>query len=264
MAAISMSRRTIALVIAIVLAAVATIALLSYVQGLEDEAYQGAELVQVFKASDVIPSGVSGTSAESQGLIESAEVPAEFRPATAITSLTQITQLVASTDIPAGEILILDRWVAPGQQGSGLSVPPNRVAMSMEVDIPPGVAGFIRQGDRISVIAHLQVAQLRAQVNAQGTQATANLTPSRAQFVVQNIEVLSVGRRVITVTEEGSQGETTETPTDRVLVTVAVRPADAERLVFSVLEGDIYFTLLPEGFEPVDTPGRTGRNVFPR
>jgi pilus assembly protein CpaB len=256
-----MSRRTIALVAAIVLAAVATIALLSYVQGIEDRTLKDQEPVTVFKAKDAIPAGVSAEAAQSQGLIETVSVPQVVRPFTAITTLDEISGKVAQVVIPAGEILITDRWVAPGQAGGGLSVPQKKVAMSIEVDIPPGVAGFIRQNDRISVVAHLQVTEIRARATAAG--ATASASPARAQFIVQNIQVLAVGQRIITTTEQG-QSESTEAPQGRVLVTVAVTPGEAERLVFAVLEGDVYFTLLPNGAKSVNTPGRTARNIFPR
>ncbi len=253
MANISMSRRTIALVISVALAAVATIAIFSYVQSLEDRALEDAEPVEVFVAKDVIPVGTSADSAITQGLFEQTTVPQRVRPLDAIASLEEIRGRVAGVTIQQGEQILASRFVAPGQQGGGLTIPSNRVAMSIEVDIPPGVANFVRVGDRISAIAHLSVPR--------GAGADAE-EESRSQFVVQNMEVLAVGRRVITTTEEG-QEESTQQTQNRILMTIAVTPAQAERMAFSINEGGLYLTLLPEDFGAVTTPGRTARNVFP-
>ena len=43
---------------------------------------------------------------------------------------------------------------------------------------------------------------------------------------------------------------------------MAVTDQDAERLVFSLSEGSLYFTLLSEGYEAQDTPGRTFDDLF--
>lgn len=243
-----MSKRTIALVVAIALAALAAVALVSYVGNIEERELAEQEPVTVFRAKLTIPAGTSAADAESQGLIETATVAKAIVPATAITSLTDISGKVASVTIPPSEVLILDRWVAPGQAGSSLTIPQNRVALTIEVGIPPGVAGFIRTGDSISIIA-----------TAPGGQNGQN----RSQFIVQDIEVLATGRRVITVTQEGSQGESTETPVDRVLLTLAVTPTQAERIVFGQSTGQLYFTLLPPNFRPGNTSGRTVNNLFP-
>ncbi len=256
MAGVSMSKRTLALVAAVVLAAVATFALTSYVQGARDKVEEKENPVDVYVAKQDIPQGVSGDSVIAQGLITKETVPAKLRPDDAITSLESLKGRVAAVTIKAKETILLSRFVAPGQVGAGLPIPPNRVAMSIEVDVPPGVAGFVRQGDHVGVIADVDVP-------ATGRGATTTATEQRAKFIVQNVEVLAVGQRVVTTTEQG-QTATSQTTTSKVLITIAVTPADAERLVFAVLEGEVYFTLVNREFRPARTTGRTARDVLPR
>ena len=94
-----MSRRTIALVAAIVLAAVATVALISYVQSRGNSKEVQKTLVAVFVAKDVIPQGTSGDTAISQGLITQIKVPQLARVDGAIGSLQEIKGEVAAVDI---------------------------------------------------------------------------------------------------------------------------------------------------------------------
>src|ERR1041384_548969 len=110
-----MSRRTIALVAAVVLAAVATCALISYVQNARDKNLQGAQLVKVFVAKDTIPAGVSGDAAISQSLVKEDSRPQQDVPTGAITSLDEIRGQVAGTNIIASEVIVSARFVAPGR-----------------------------------------------------------------------------------------------------------------------------------------------------
>lgn len=252
-----MSRRTIALVLAVALAALATIALISYIRGLEEEAFEGTEPVGVFVAKEEIPGGLSADTAISQGLIKQETVPAKVRPEGAIRSLEEIKGRVAGVTILKDEIIVGPRFVLPGQVKGVLPIPPDKQAISVEVDIPPGVGGFVQPGDRVSLIAQLSITG-RA---AGGATAQATVV----KYLLQGIDVLAVGQRVVTVA--GAQRQAGAAPAtgrqaSRVLMTLALTPAQAEQLVFAILNGELYFTLLPEGQKPVKTPGRTAGNIL--
>lgn len=247
MPAMSMSRRTLALVVAIVLAALAAAALVSYVQGVERRANEGAELVEVFVAKDAIPAGMRGEVAISQGLVVRESVPRRLVADGAISALEEIRGKAAAVPILKGEQILAARFVEPERALAALPIPPNRQAMSVEVGIPPGVAGFIRPGDRISIMANLDV------------EATGDETQTVTRFLLQNIEVLQVGQLVTVV---GSGESETQQTQNRVLLTLAVTPQEAEKLGFAVFNGDLYVTLLPPGQRPANTPGRTAENAF--
>lgn len=257
MAAISMSRRTIALVVAVVLAGVATIALVSYIQGVEDEALGEGELVQVFVAKGAIARGTSAETINQRALIERKSVPRQFVPQGAVSTFTAIQGKVATTNISPGEELLTSRFALPGQarlEGGGLlNIPRNRVAVAVDVGVVPAVAGFIQQGDRVSAIAELTVPSRGRAGNEK-----------RVQFLLQNIEVLAVGKRVVITDEEsGRTRESTQQKGDQFILTLALNPGQAERIVFAKLNGTLWFTLLPPGARPVQTRGRTARNTFP-
>lgn len=256
MARIRFSKRAVALVVAIVLAGVATIALWSYIDGLEAEALQDTETVNAFVATDVIQAGTRAETAIQQGLIDTEPVARRFLVDGAIGSLDQLApDSVAAVAIQPGEQILASRFVetqALQQPGSSarLDIPEDRQAISLQVGIPPGVANFPVPGSRVSVIAQLDVT---------GPQAG-----TRVQYLVQNAIVLSNGRRVVVRNDQGTS-EQIQQPNEQVLLTLAVEPADAEKLAYANFQGQVYFTLLPDGLEEypeVDTPGRTSDNAF--
>jgi len=249
-----MSRRTIALVAAIVLAAVATVALISYVQGRGNKKASQGTLVTVFVAKDVIPQGTSGDTAISQGLINTIKVPLLARVDGAIGSLQEIKGEVASVDIQKNEQILTSRFVAPGTAGNTLAIPTGFEAVSVQVAIPPGVAGFIKTNDSVSVIAQVAVPK---------TGALAAATTPTVKYLLQNVKVLAVGQFTVTTAANGSTTSTTQQTAGQVLLTLAVTPVQAEKLVLANLQGQLYFALLPaQPGKPANTPGRTTSNEF--
>lgn len=250
--------RAAAIVASLVLAAVATFAIWSYIQGIEDRAMADAEPVEVFVAEQEIPAGITAGQAGEAGLIERSTVPRGNVPDGAIGSLDQISGLVTDAPILPGEVLVRGRWVDPeeAEAGAMLEIPEDFEAVSVQVGIPPGVAGFVRPGDQVSLIVTTEtpgdtiLQEDGTQIEEAGEVST--------QYLLQGIQVLSVGQRI--TTEEGEEDVSEDG--GNVLLTVALEPEDAERLVFAIENASLYFTLLPEDAEPADTPGRSLDNLF--
>lgn len=259
---ISMSGRLIAIIVALVLAAVATAALVSYVRGVENRALAQYETVQAYVAKDTILEGTSGEEAVQNGLIERAPVPRTLVADGAISELDQLEGKVAAVTIMQGEQILSSRFVAP-QEARGLRpIPEGHEAMSVEVGIPPGVAGFVQPGDRVSVVAHVETPEAGAPEPQPDEQAPSTTQITTARYLLQNVEVLAVGQSVVTTTEQGSEGQEVRRSESQMLMTLALTPTQVEQLVFVNFEGQVYFTLLPEDAEPADTPGRTVDNLF--
>ena len=247
-----MSRRTIALVLAVVLAGLATIALLSYIQGYKNNLSEGKRQVSVFVAKQDIPAGVSGDTASQQGLFEQREVTEDIKPDTAITSLQEVSGKIAAVTIFKDEVIVAQRFVTPGGGGlrNVLPIPQGRQAVSVQVAPPAGVAGFIQPGDQVSLIS---------QVSRPGTGAAGGTI---ARFLLQRVDVLAVGSRVVAVSATPAQGTQPVAEVACCLLTLALTPGQAEQLVFASLNGQMVFTLLPQDSQPANTPGRTIANLF--
>ena len=74
-----MQSRVLAILIAVVLALVATAALVVYVNGADRRAIAGQEPVQVWVAVKPIPAGTSGLNAKNTGLIDLVAMPKKER-----------------------------------------------------------------------------------------------------------------------------------------------------------------------------------------
>jgi pilus assembly protein CpaB len=244
--------RTIAIVVAVVLAAIATIAIVMYVRGIEQRAFEDAELVEVLVATEEIPARTPAADAADAGQIARDRVPRTAVPDGAIDALAEIEGLVAFDRILEGEVILSQRWTEPEDAVAGLDIPEGHEAIAVQVAVPPGVAGHIRTSDRVSLIAHLT----GAAVEGEDDEAEA-AEETRAEYLLQDIEVLAVGQRTVSEEEDGAGQDTSQ-----VLLTIALEPEDAERLVFAINEASLYFTLLPEGAEPAQTPGRTFDDLF--
>jgi pilus assembly protein CpaB len=236
---------------AIVLAAVAALSLTSYVRGAQASAVKAEDPVQAYVAKDLIPSGMTAGLAISSGKIVTASVPRRTVPAGAIHSLSDITGKVAAADILKGEQIMSARFVAQADARGLLPIPADRQAVAIEVGIPAGVASFIQPGDHVSVVADL------AQAGAGGPGAQG----AEAKYLLQNVQVLAVGQRVVsTSTKQGNQ--TATQAESKVLMTLALTPEEAEKAVFAIFNGQLYFTLVPTGQAPATTPGRTPATLF--
>ena len=252
-----MSRRTIALVLAVALALLATLALYSYIKSLEDDALGKGEKVDVFVAKQDIPAGVTGDTAGSQGLIERRTVPALVKPSGAITSLTEISGKIAIVQIYKDEIIVGPRFQIPGAAAARvLPIGQGKQAISLQVGQVPGVAGFIQPGDRVSLIA--QVAQ------RPGTTTSSRQTGPFVKFLMQNMDVIAVGSRVAAQTTAVTQNADQAAQQQACCVlTFSVTPAQAEIIAFAALNTQMYFTLLPDAKQsPVNTSGRQFANLF--
>ena len=255
-----MSRRTLALVLAVALALLATLALYSYIKSLEDKATEGLTVVDVFVAKQDIASGVSGDTAGSQGLIERRSVPTKYVPTGAIRSLTEISGKIAIVNIFKDEVIVGPRFAVPGSAASNvLPIGEGKQAISLQVGQVPGVAGFIQPGNRVSLI--VQTAQRPGATTANARQAGPFV-----RYLLQNMDVIAVGSR------GAAQTTAAATPTDQAaqqqaccILTFSVTPAQAEIIAFAALNTQMYFTLLPASKTPLpaaNTPGRQVTNLF--
>lgn len=255
-ATLSLKRRPLALVLAFVLAGVATVAIYSYVQGLESRAGASGAAVNVLVAKDTIPAYMSVSAALSRGLIEQVQVPERLLAAGAVTSLEAVRDHVASVDIAKGEQLLVTRLVTADVAAGILPIPDGKQAITVAVDASPGVGGFVRPNDRVSVIGKVEV-----------TSPTTNATATKVGFLLQNVTVLAVGSQVATPgrAERKTAAEPESATVNQTLLTLAVSPVDAERLAYVTLEGELYFTLLSR-LNPATgaTSGRTADTIFPK
>jgi pilus assembly protein CpaB len=239
-----MQSRVLAIIIAVVLALVATTALVFYVNGADRRAISDQSPVVVWVASKPIKTGTSGLSARNAGLIKRVEVPGKNAVDGRVRALAQIEDRFAAFDIVPGEQLLLERWVGAADVSGRrlLPIPPDHQAISIELDLARQVAGFVTPGDTVSLFLSMKSAR-------QGADPV-----DHTGYLLQNIQVLAVGATALAnATAQGgggrvNQGRGTQTLT---AVTLAIETGrDAERVVFAAEHGSIYLSLLPRDSAP--------------
>lgn len=143
-------------------------------------------------------------------MLETVEVPERWVSQTTVRSVADVVGLVAATDYAAGSVVQQGMLVPrPGIQ-------PGYREVAIIVDAETGVAGKVRSGDRVDIIA-----------TAQGDKESG--VPQSAQVWVSNALVLEVGLPRAT---EGADAQGNFESTSGVPVTFALSAEEALRLAY--------------------------------
>ncbi len=177
-----MGRRTIVLVIAIVLAVVSAFAVYRYLTTVEGDIRADITEVKVFRATNLIETGTPGSEArpfieESRALREavvfdgstivctgpvdpSGDPNAVGCPDNPKDLEALLEGRVAAGPVSAGQLITTDQWVTPAELNSislSESIPQGKVAISVRPDEVGAVGGFIRPGDKVNLVASATV-----------------------------------------------------------------------------------------------------------
>jgi len=262
------SRRTLILVGAILIGVVAALLIYNYVQGINNRANNNAKLVSVFVAKSDIPKGTSGDTAASSKQIDTASIPAQFRPSTAITTTDQISKKVALFDIPKNSVIVTDMFVDPATAQISFRdriTNANWVAVSISVDQIHGVAGFLVAGDEVNMTVDEKPLGADASSTAPGLHFA-----TVPHYLYQKVFILAVGNQP--ALQPGETATTVAGASSGVL-TVEV-PPDAVPYIEAAQEtGSIYLSLVTADYAPrvippvpfniPQLPGEDGNQLTP-
>ncbi|MCX5712093.1 MAG: Flp pilus assembly protein CpaB [Candidatus Omnitrophica bacterium] len=168
-------------------------------------------------------------------------VPNEYVQPRAATSLDRVAGMVAVAPIAKGEQISLDKLAFSRQRGgSGLAelTPIGKRAVTISVENTAALAGMIKPGDYVDVIAMVPIPVQTAD-GKQTTQVMA--TP-----LFQNILVLAVGQQLAQSSKAGENRYVAETKADTSispLITLAVSPQEASLITFVQEQSKIRLTL---------------------
>lgn len=251
------SRRTLILIAAVVVGAIAAYALYTYIGGIEDEANDNAERVRIYKIVQDIPKGTFGDEAFAQGLIEEDVIAKEYRPATAITDPAQVDGLVAISDLPANQVVVSNQFVSQAASLSTFSslLKNNEVAITISIDQVRGVAGLLVPGDFVNLLVTPAATLENPPAPGEG-QGAGDVFTQPARYLFQKVQILAIGQ-----SRKLEPGETTATNPDGTPVTSTssgmltfALPAEAARQIASVPAGSFYLTLVPKDYQPEPLP----------
>lgn len=229
-----MPRRSVAVVVAAVLAALVSVAAYAGLNGAQQTAERNARLTSVFVLTGTVPRGDSAGFARAEGLIRAKKLPGQLVPAGAVTRFSSISDHVALDQLPATQVVTADMFVAPAAIHSAAArrVPHGDVAVSVSTDLTHGVAGLLQPGDRADILVSLQ----RGSVES---------------FLYQAVPVLAVDTTL--VSGKGQSGGTTSTFNQaKNIITFAVPPPAAAAIALAGgggggVSGGLYLALAAVG-----------------
>jgi len=226
-------------VLAVVIAAIASISLYNYLKGQETRVKSAVATSKVAVASVEIPVGAAINTTQ----VKLVDWPQGNLPMGSFSTADQVVGRVALDRYAAGEPIIETKLVPKAGQPGVLSykIPEGHRAMTVAVDQVAGVAGFIAPGNKVDVVLTTTLPQ-------------SNQQPV-SKIVLQNVPVLATGQ----IIEQQKDGKPVIVPT----VTMDVTPEDAEKLAIASTQGKLQLVLRRAGdTEVAKTGGSTVTKVI--
>jgi pilus assembly protein CpaB len=272
-----MSRRIVAVAVALLLAVLGTLAVLGYVRSADHRALAGQKAVEVYVAKGLVPGGTTLRSAIDGDLIQQETIAQTGVPANPLATVSPSTEsLVAVSDIQPGELVLSDRFATTQASSSALTIPQGEMAVSISLADPARVAQFVTAGSEIAVFdtfnirfdaGSSQVADLTNPTPA-GDHIADDYGKTRAtRLLLSRIKVLAVGATTTTstggtATSPSAQPSTSPGAQQTTLLTVAVTQVQAELLVQGIQTGTLYLGLLSDSSVVAPSAGVNDRNLF--
>jgi pilus assembly protein CpaB len=225
-----------AVLAAVVVGLIGVAAVLLYASGADARAVADQRPKTVFVAQELVPSGTSAADAVAKGLMVPTQIAAKGVPAGALTKVDDATgKLVAMTDISPGEFVVASRFGITPLGQKAIQVPPGQVAISVSLSDPARVGAFVTPGSRIVIYDTYTP-------GAAGTTAGAAAATKQTRVLLDDVLVIAVGSTSLTpVAGSNSEGSAQAAP--GALVTVALPPNTAAKLVHGIQTGTLYAAL---------------------
>ena len=251
-----MSRRSILLTVALIVAALGTTMIVLYVNSIDARAAQGQEQVKVLTATEVIDAGETVAKAQAAGKLEKTDVVREDMVEGALTSTTSIEDQVSLGTIYPGEQIISSKFGAPGSADT-LSIPDDKLAISVELTDPARVAGFVNPGSEVAIFVSADPFLIKPD-------GSKRELPPYTRLLLPKVQVIGVGTTTVTSkTVTTDEGDKTTEQVPRTILTVAVDQEQAEKVIYGQRNGELSFALLSDKSNVQDKAGITAADVMP-
>jgi pilus assembly protein CpaB len=233
-----MKGRGLVVVLALILATLATAGVFMYARGVQEEANTGGSMVSVVVSKVDIPARTDLNTLIKDEEFKSIQVPPAAVVDGAITSVDQLEGKNNSVAILAGEQIPTAR-IAGTVPGGALAIPEGMQAINVSLDASRSLAAALNSGDHVALYSTFK------NVPSKGSGPKAGTTDTVTVVLVPSAEVLSVYRPLSSSSFGSEASQTAEQVPASVGVTLALSPEDAQRFVFTMESGTVWFGLLP-------------------
>lgn len=231
-----MGRRIVAIFAAALVALVGVSAVLLYARGADARAVAAQEPVNVYVAKSVVPAGTTLKDSVQGGLIIKTSVAAKGVPLGALSGVDGSNGgLFALSDIQPGEFVLSDRFGVKPVGTKAIEVPAGQVAVSVSLADPARVGTFVTPGSHLVLMDSYEATK--------GSDAAGGASTS-TRVLLDDVLVIAMGESSLTPAAPAQDGvDQAPAAAAGALVTVAVTPADAVRLVHGIQTGRLYAAL---------------------
>lgn len=233
-----MNRRTVLLIVAVIIAMLGTALVFLYVRGADQRAEDRFDTVDVLTAVAPIEPGETIEDAATAGKLSLEAVAQDDLLPNAQTSIEAISGSVATTRVYAGEQIISDKFGTEVESTNALSIPKGMMAVSVNLTDTARVAGFVNPGTEVAIFLN-------------GNDDSGPFS----RLLLEKVQVIAVGSTSTTQTTTTSpEGTQTTEELPKTLMTLALRQDDAEKVLYSQSNGELAFGLLTD--DSAVNPGR--------
>jgi pilus assembly protein CpaB len=237
--------RILAVITAIVSGLIAVLAVSAYLNSIEAKYKEERKKVSVLVATRDIAKGTPVSEIKRRKLAKRRPTPLKYLVSGYVRTFRQIEGKVTIEKIGEGEQLTSDQFALPQKAGLKYTVPSRHVAVSVLVDESRGVVPFLQPGDKVAVVVTFR--------------STAGSAFTKILF--RSTTVLAVGSRLEPSAKQAAKASAQRA--EKLTVTLAVKPSEAEKLIFAAEEGDIWLAMLPvRGTIEETTTGQSAKTIF--
>lgn len=235
-----MKTRLLGGIVALVLAIVGTLLLVSYVQGSEARAQENLKPVEVLVVQEQVPQGSDLEKIKSA--VKLTSLPSASVPNGALKSLDGLNGKVAAVELLPGEPLLGVRLADPDSLSApgSVPVPKGMQEISVQLEAQRVVGGRIAAGDTVGIVVLFDKGAVKDAPDVES-----------GQQVFHKVLVTSVQRSLPKATTNAStekdpaEQANTELPTGQMIVTFARNDSDSAKIAFGAHFGSLWLTKEP-------------------
>ena len=237
-----MTRRILAISVAIVLATLGTAGGLFLVLSAESRAQDRiSNPITVAIAAVRIPVGTTGAKIRADEMVRLVKMPKDSVPDDTVPEISvELDKLVVTSNIAPGQLLLRGNFGEQSMVTSGLPLPSGKMAVTVETGAPEQVAGYVQPGSQVTIFLTYTVVQ------PDGTKTNIE----RTRVLLPRVEVLAVGTY-----QQARTNASAATRAASLMLTVAVSQDEAERLIEGLSHGTLYLGLLTDSVQVSPGPG---------
>lgn len=250
-----MGRRSILLIVAVVIAALGATMVFLYVQGVDAKAQQAGESVEVLTATQQIETGETIEEAQDAGKLAAVAVPRKNVVPGALTDTTSLKDQIALSTIYVGEQILPGKFGNLGAKQT-ITIPERTMAISVQLDDPSRVAGFVTPGSSVAIFVSAEPELILPD-------GETRKLPEFTRLLLPKVQVIGVGdTTLLSTTKTDPEGTQTTEQIPKTLLTLSLTQPQAEKVIYGSKNGNLTIGLLNDKSTVRPGPGVELNNLF--